>query len=770
MGVALRCSSCNKENPADAGFCNSCGIGLEASCSSCGRTNPPGSGFCNGCGKPLSEPPSAATTPAPAPALPASFASGRYEVKSFLGEGGKKRVYLAHDSRLDRDVAIALIKSEGLTEEGIARIQREGQAMGQLGDHPHIVTAYDAGEEAGQHYIVMEYMAGGDLEALIQSNDGEGLQLEDALRIGDEVAQALEYSHSQGIIHRDLKPGNIWLTKDRTAKLGDFGFVLAADRSRLTQAGMMIGTPYCMPPEQALGAEVTAASDLYSLGCVLYEMVAGRPPFPGDDPTAVISQHINNAPVAPSWYTDHCPPDLEELILHLLAKAPDDRPQTAAEVREALARIDPTERSASHTEANVLERLARGVFVGREKELVGLRKAFDEAFAGHGSIVMLVGEPGIGKTRSAQELETYARIRGAQVLWGTNQEAAGAPAYWPWVQVGRSYGSTHDVTELAADMEGTEADLVHIFPELRQGPNFVEPEPSTDPESAQFRLFDAYTRFVRAMSLRSPLLIALDDLHWTDKGSLLLLQHMARELSRMRVLIVCTYRDTDLVRTHPLSEALATLNRESGFQRIALRGLTREECANYIRTAANVQPAPSVLNKIFEETEGNPFFLSEVVNLMAQEGTLTKDSISDIAIPDGVREALGRRLNRISEEANELLQIAAVAGSVFTYDTLTLLEEHTEDDLLKLIEEALDARVIEEMDRPGRYRFTHAQMQETLLAELSTTRRVRLHGRIGEALEKRYGDRADERASALAGHFVEAAMLTPRHTEKAVRY
>ncbi|MCH7512171.1 MAG: hypothetical protein IIB19_07390, partial [Chloroflexi bacterium] len=131
---------------------------------------------------------------------------------------------------------------------------------------------------------------------------------------------------------------------------------------------------------------------------------------------------------------------------------------------------------------------------------------------------------------------------------------------------------------------------------------------------------------------------------------------------------------------------------------------------------------------------------------------------------------LGRRLNRISEEANELLQIAAVAGSEFTYDTLTLLEEHTEDDLLKLIEEALDARVIEEMDRPGRYRFTHAQMQETLLAELSTTRRVRLHGRIGEALEKRYGDRADEHPDALAGHFVEAAMLTPRHAEKAVRY
>jgi|CXWL01.1.fsa_nt_gi class 3 adenylate cyclase len=155
---------------------------------------------------------------------------------------------------------------------------------------------------------------------------------------------------------------------------------------------------------------------------------------------------------------------------------------------------------------------------------------------------------------------------------------------------------------------------------------------------------------------------------------------------------------------------------------------------------------------------------------MAQEGTLTKTSISDIAIPDGVREALGRRLNRLSEETNELLQIAAIIGRDFTYDTLTLLGEREEEPLLKMIEEALEARVIEETDQAGRYRFTHAQMQETLLAELSTTRRVRLHGQVGEALEKRYGAHAEERAGRLAMHFSEAATLSPRFGEKAAKY
>jgi class 3 adenylate cyclase len=703
-------------------------------------------------------------TPQPSPALPASFAGGRYEVRRFLGEGGRKRVYLAHDTKLDRDVAVAVIKTEGLDADGLTRVRREAQAMGRLGDHPHIVTIHDVGDESGQPYIVSQYMAGGAVDALKHP-----IALEQTLEIAKGVCRGLAHAHANGIVHRDLKPGNVWLAADGTAKIGDFGLAVSLDRSRLTMAGMLVGTVAYMPPEQALGGETTQRADLYSLGCMLYEMVTGRPPFVGDDPTAVISQHINQPPVAPSWLTESCPPELEEVILRLLAKDPGERPESAADVLSALERVDPAQKSASHSESNVLDRLARGVFVGRDRELDRLRKAFDEAFAGRGSMVMLVGEPGIGKTRAAQELETYARMRGAQVLWGRAHESSGAPAYWPWTQVGNNYASSNDLTLLTDDMQGKGPELVRLFPWLRQGLNVGEPEQLADPEAAQFRFFDAYASFVRAMSNRAPLLIALDDLHWADKPSLLLLEYVARELARLRVLIVCTYRDTDLSRTHPLSEALAVLNREAGFQRVVLRGLSRDEVAAYIRAVANLTPKPELLDRIFEETEGNPFFLSEVVNLLTQEGKLT-ESVSDIAVPDGVREALGRRLDRISEEANELLQVAAVVGREFAYDTLTLLGERDEDALLRLIEEALEARVIEEMGQPGRYRFTHALMQETLLDELSTTRRVRIHGQVGEALERRWGARADERATRLAVHFVEAAMLSPRHAARAVHY
>src|SRR5712692_3544888 len=285
------------------------------------------------------------STPSPAQSSvpsPQSFVSGRYTVKRFLGEGGKKQVYLAHDELLDRDVAFALIKTDGLDETGRQRIKREAQAMGRLGSHPHIVSVFDMGEEGGQPYIVTELMSGGDVEGLIEKAPEHRPPLERPLEIGVAVCRGLEFAHSHGIVHRDLKPGNVWLTEDGTAKLGDFGLAVSLDRSRLTQAGMMVGTVSYMPPEQAMGSEVTPRSDLYSLGAMLYEMVTGRPPFVGDESVAIITQHLNVAPVAPSWHNPNTPPGLEALILRLLEKDPAKRPASAAEVRQALAAIDPS--------------------------------------------------------------------------------------------------------------------------------------------------------------------------------------------------------------------------------------------------------------------------------------------------------------------------------------------------------------------------------------------------------------------------------------------
>jgi len=386
----------------------------------------------------------AATAPAVTSSQPTSFANGRYQFKQSLGEGGKKKVYLAHDTVLDREVAFALIKSEGLDETSRARIQREAQAMGRLGSHPHIVTVFDLGEHDNQPYMVTELMAGGDVEGLIEKAPDHRLPLDQAIKIAQETCRGLDFAHGRGIVHRDLKPGNIWLTEDGTAKIGDFGLAVSLDRSRLTTEGMMVGTVFYMPPEQAMGGEVTPRSDLYSLGAMLYEMVTGRPPFLGDDSVAIIGQHINTPPVAPTWHNGACPRPLEALILRLLAKDPSGRPESATDVLSALDAIDlteglPLERGdGGISDPHALDSLAGGVFVGRQQEMGDLKAALEDALSGRGRMVTLVGEPGIGKSRTAQELATYAGLRGAQVLWGRCYEEQGAPPYWPWV-LGASY-------------------------------------------------------------------------------------------------------------------------------------------------------------------------------------------------------------------------------------------------------------------------------------------------------------------------------------------
>ena len=690
-------------------------------------------------------------------------------MRRFLGEGGKKKVFLAHDESLDRDVAFALIKTDGLDATGRERITREAQAMGRMGSHPHVVTIFEMGEESGAPYVVTELLGGGDVEGLLEKADG-ALPLERALSIAKNVADGLVFAHAQGIVHRDLKPGNVWLTAEGVAKIGDFGLAVNLGRSRLTQHGLMVGTVSYMPPEQALGGEVVPQSDLYSLGAMLYEMVTGKPPFQADDPTAVISQHINTPPVAPSWNTDQCPPDLEDLILRLLAKVPTERPSTAVEVLAALERVDPNAKSASHSDssANPLDRLARGVFVGRERELERLRGAFDSAFAGRGSVVMLVGEPGIGKTRTTQELETYARLRGAQVYWGRANEQGGAPPFWPWVLAGRSYRDQNSDEIRRREWEPYASELQRIFNLRALFPNLPEAPPA-DSEEGQFQLFDAMSGFLHSVSERVPLVVVLDDLHWSDRATLQLLTHLARDLSHSRILVLGTYRDTDLDRRHPLSQALADMNREDLFLRLPLRGLTEPDVHDYIARAAGVEPSRELVRRVFEETEGNPFFLSEVVNLMAQEGTLTATSASEVMIPEGVKQALGRRLDRLSEEANALLTTLAVAGREFDHMLVRALGGHDEQASLVLIEEALRARVLEEM-ATGQYRFTHALMQETLLGELSAARQVLLHGQIAEAFETVYGSEDHDHLAALAGHYAESAVLNREHAQHAARY
>jgi class 3 adenylate cyclase len=714
-----------------------------------------------------------AHTPPPSPTLPPSFGDGRYTVQSFLGEGGRKRVYLAHDTKLDRDVAVAVIKTEGLDDAGLARVKREAQAMGRLGDHPNIVTVFDIGDDGAQPYIVSQYMGGGDLDGMLNKAPDRRLSVPEALRISQQIQQGLAHAHERGIVHRDLKPGNIWLTEDGAAKIGDFGLAVALDRSRLTMEGMMVGTVAYMPPEQALGRQPDARSDLYSLGCVTYEMVTGRAPFLGDDPVAIISQHINTAPVAPSWHNPEVPRALESLILRLLAKDPNERPESAAAIPEALAAImnatSTVTPAAQESDVNPLDRLATGIFVGREKEMDELRAGLEDSLSGRGRLMMLVGEPGIGKTRTSEEFATYARLRNVQVLWGRCYEGEGAPAYWPWVQIIRSYVHDKEPKELMSEMGPGAADIAQVVSEVKERLPGLPAPPTLEPEQARFRLFDSITTFLKNASKDKPLMVVLDDLHWADKPSLLLLQFLAKELRGTRLLVLGTYRDVELRRQHPLAQTLGELNRENLSTRVLLRGLTENDVRRFVEVTAGTSPPDALVAAVYRETEGNPFFVNEIVRLLVADGRLEHaESVSSwsVTIPQSVREVVGRRLDHLSEECNRVLTIGAVIGREFGLRLLEKVSEVKGDRLLEALEEAMGARVIAELPRSvDQYWFSHALIRETLYEELSTTRRIRLHRQIGEALEELD---AEGNLPQLAYHFAEAA--PGGDIEKAVDY
>jgi class 3 adenylate cyclase/sugar phosphate isomerase/epimerase len=772
----LLCNSCGQENREGRRFCAQCGGSLASACPSCGAANEAGERFCGECGKTLSTVVSSqvpTSTPAPSPALPASFADGRYLVKGFLGEGGRKKVYLAHDEKLDRDVAVAVIKTEGLDDAGLARVKREAQAMGRLGDHPNIVTVFDIGDDGGQPYIVSQYMGGGDLDGLLNRAPDRRLSIPEAMRIATQVQQGLAHAHERGIIHRDLKPGNIWLTEDGTAKIGDFGLAVSLDRSRLTMEGMMVGTVAYMAPEQALGRQPDARSDLYSLGCVTYEMVTGRAPFLGDDPVAIISQHINTAPVAPSWHNPQVPRALESLILRLLAKDPSERPDNASAIPEALQAIVATASTttpvAAESDVNPLDRLATGIFVGREKEMDELRAGLEDSLSGRGRLMMLVGEPGIGKTRTSEEFATYARLRNVQVLWGRCYEGEGAPAYWPWVQIIRAYVHDKEPKDLASEMGPGAADIAQVVSEVKERLPGLPAPPQLEPDQARFRLFDSITTFLKNASKGAPLMVVLDDMHWADKPSLLLLQFLAKELRGSRLLVLGTYRDVELRRQHPLAQTLGELNRENLSQRVLLRGLTEHDVRRFVEVTAGTTPSEALVQAVYRETEGNPFFVNEIVRLLVADGRLEKaEGVKDwsVTIPQSVREVVGRRLDHLSEECNKVLTVGAVIGREFGIKLLEKVAEVKGDRLLEALEEAMAARVIAELPKAtDQYWFSHALIRETLYEELSTTRRVRLHRQIGEALEELD---AEGNLSQLAYHFCEAA--PGGDAEKAVDY
>jgi DNA-binding SARP family transcriptional activator/tetratricopeptide (TPR) repeat protein len=405
----------------------------------------------------------------------------------------------------------------------------------------------------------------------------------------------------------------------------------------------------------------------------------------------------------------------------------------------------------------------RGGFIGREAELAELIGGLEAAFAGRGGLFLLVGEPGIGKSRLADELIAEAKARGARVLIGRCWEAGGAPAYWPWVQSMRTYVHEGEISTLRSQLGAGAADLAQLLPELRELFADIGDPPSFEAESGRFRLFHAAAEFLIEASRARPLLLVLDDLHAADEPSLLLLQFLARELGDSRLLVVGAYRDVDPTPARELTSVLTELEREPVTRTLALGGLGHVDVSRFIEQVSGEAPSDELATIINDETEGNPLFIGEMVRLLAEEGGL-EGEIRPLRIPQTVHAVIARRLGHLSDECNRVLLLACVLGREFTHSALARVAEVSEDALLETLDEAMQARVVS--DVPGtvdRLRFAHVLIRDTLYEGLTTARRVRLHRVVVGILESDpAADPAELAHHAIAGSDFERGLTYAR--------
>ena len=284
--------------------------------------------------------------------------------------------------------------------------------------------------------------------------------------------------------------------------------------------------------------------------------------------------------------------------------------------------------------------------------------ALDEALAGQGRLAMLAGEPGIGKTRAAQELSNYATSKGARVFWGQCFEDEGAPPYWPWLQIIRGYTRDRSPEDLRNEMGSAAPVIAEIVPEISEAlPDLPPLTPTQEPAQARFRLFDSITSFFKNASHAQPIVMILDDLHWSDRSSLMLLEFVSQQIADSQVLILGSYREAEIAQDHPLSDTLGALTRLDGFRRIELDGLIETDVGEFIKITTGSDSSTELNALVHSHTDGNPLFVTEIVRLLAQEGVATTEPEQGFQgwidqIPPGIREAIGRRLNRLSSECN----------------------------------------------------------------------------------------------------------------------
>lgn len=664
----------------------------------------------------------------------------RYQLHEVLGHGGMGSVYRATDRLTGKTIALKRVHTSAMSfdfttshnaEDFRLALAKEFKLLASL-RHPHIIQVLDYGFDSNHEpYYTMELIE--NAHTLLEAAQSQPVRGKIDLLV--QMLQALTYLHRRGILHRDIKPANVLVT-DGQVKLLDFGLSAMRDRAAQTdELTTTAGTLGYMPPEVLIGDPATEAADLYSVGIMAYEMFANHHPF---DTTEVGSLVNHILYTMPDIATVDINVELGLVLERLLRKVPEDRYSSAVSVIQAISEAI-NEPIQVETEATRESFLQAARLVGRERELEQLSDALKQAKAGKGSLWLVGGESGVGKSRILDELRTRALVSGALVMSGQAVSETGTP-FQMWRL---PFGWVTLLRGLDPDQTAVLRAVVPDIPTLAEGGSTAQSV--TNPREARTQLLKLLQETFNTPDQTH--LLILEDLHWAGSESLDLLAHLKNVLHELRLLVIASYRDDerpDLPSLFPDTPVMR-LNRLTEDQITELSEAMIGEAGSH----------PQIISLLQRETEGNIFFIIEVLRVLAEEaGQL--DQIGLMTLPEhvfagGMWRIIQRRLAHIPRYAHPLLRAAAVIGRQQDLEILKAIDPRI--DLERWLNDCANAAVLEFVDE--QWRFTHDKLRDGVLQELSEVERSSLHALVASTIETVYSTKPD-RANALAYHWGKA--------------
>ncbi len=694
---------------------------------------------------------------------------GPFRVTGVLGRGAMGVVYRGEHPESGARVAVKTVA----TPVGalVAAIRREIDALGLI-RHPGVVRIVDQGVSDGLPWYAMDLLVGRTLRDLYRSRRERGEPaLGTILTLLRRLCVPLAFAHGHGVVHRDLKPDNVFIRSDDTPVLVDFGIAARGalrGRESLDVGGFVVGSPSYMAPEQIRGEFVDARADLYALGCLLYEGICGRPPFADGPLGEIYDQHLNATPVPPSERAAGVPPELDRLVMRLLAKRPPDRLGYADDVAAALAELG----AAGWPDGGLAPArpyLYRAGFAGRADVLASLSEALDEAKAGAGRCVLVAGESGAGKTRLAMEVASLAVQRRFQVITGECGPVPAPLAPLRPLLLAVADRCRQEGAAATARLLGDRGPLLAAYEaSLTRVPGSSEAAPiELPPAAARAHLLASLRETLFAFAAESPLLLVLDDLQWSDELSLGFLQSLpGDELRRRPLLLVGTYRLDEA------SDGLRALAAAPGVVHRPIGRMDRDSVGAMVGGMLGLhEPPPDLVAFLGQQSGGNPFFIAEYLRAAIAEGVLSRDQVGrwrfdrrhahpieqSLPLPQSLVRLVETRLGRLNDAGRSLVELAAVFGRELDGELLLAASALDEPAKREAIAE-LRARQVLEEGEAGRFRFIHDKLHEIAYQRIAMERRPSLHEAAARAIEARLDDGPDAARAwpQLARHWSEA--------------